>query len=258
MSLPNYLANIKSAGIYRFVWDKSQMPPQQAETLRLVVGYSEQGPFNTPVYLDNASDFIKIFGNISKKLEKRGVYFHRLALQALQAGPILALNLKKFLYETAVVNDQEIKFDMVNYKRYTPVWNTTKDLAVTDKLTEIKNVFDTNRFWTLEPNLLPTQIGDSTDKRYMTLVSTDSKETSCTVILRGFTPKGYDVTFKTWYSMAADEMPSYIEGFENMLVSDFFAEAYVFRGKFTADLATTEELKRYFNVPDGGTGTHKE
>ena len=258
MSLPNYLANIKSAGIYRFVWDKSQMPPQQAETLRLVVGYSEQGPFNTPVYLDNASDFIKIFGNISKKLEKRGVYFHRLALQALQVGPILALNLKKFLYETAVVNDQEIKFDMVNYKRYTPVWNTTKDLAVTDKLTEIKNVFDTNRFWTLEPNLLPTQIGDSTDKRYMTLVSTDSKETSCTVILRGFTPKGYDVTFKTWYSMAADEMPSYIEGFENMLVSDFFAEAYVFRGKFTADLATTEELKRYFNVADDGTVTLKE
>lgn len=258
MSLPNYLANIKSAGIYRFVWDKSQMPPQQAETLRLVVGYSEKGPFNTPVYVDNASDFIKIFGNISKKLEKRGVYFHRLALQALQAGPILALNLKKFLYETAVVNDQEIKYDMVNYKRYTPVWSTTKDPAVTDKLTEIKNVFDTNRFWTLEPNLLPSQIGDSTDKRYMTLVSTDSRETSCTVVLRGFAPKGYDVTFKTWYSTTTDEMPSYIEGFENMLVSDFFVEAYVFRGKFSAELATTEELKRYFNVADDGTVTLKE
>ena len=38
MSLPNYLAKIKSSGIYRFVWDKSEVPPQQAETLRLVVG----------------------------------------------------------------------------------------------------------------------------------------------------------------------------------------------------------------------------
>lgn len=96
MSLPNYLAKIKSAGIYRFVWDKSTAPIEAADTLRLVVGYSEKGPFNTPVYIDNTADFIKIFGNINKKLEKRGVYFHRLALQSLGAGPILALNLKKF------------------------------------------------------------------------------------------------------------------------------------------------------------------
>ena len=51
MSLPNYLAKIKSSGIYRYVFDKSLVPPQAAETLRLVVGYSEKGPFNTPVYL---------------------------------------------------------------------------------------------------------------------------------------------------------------------------------------------------------------
>ena len=59
MSLPNYLAKIKSSGIYRFVWDKSVVPAQEAETLRLVVGYSEKGPFNTPVYIDNTTDFIE-------------------------------------------------------------------------------------------------------------------------------------------------------------------------------------------------------
>ena len=56
MSIPNYLLNIKSSGIYRFVWDKSQITPQNAETLRLVVGYSEKGPFNTPVYIDNTAE----------------------------------------------------------------------------------------------------------------------------------------------------------------------------------------------------------
>ena len=96
MSLPNYLAKIKSSGIYRFVWDKSEVPPQEAEALRLVAGYSEKGPFNTPVYIDNVSDFITIFGNISKKLERKGVFFHRMAIQALAGGPILALNLKPF------------------------------------------------------------------------------------------------------------------------------------------------------------------
>ena len=96
MALANYLQQIKSSGLYRFVWDKSQLPEEAAETMRLVVGYSEKGPFNTPVYVENASDFKKIFGDINKKLERYGVYFHRLALQASQAGPILALNLKPF------------------------------------------------------------------------------------------------------------------------------------------------------------------
>ena len=39
MSLPNYLAKIKSSGIYRFVFDKSEIAPADAETIRLVVDY---------------------------------------------------------------------------------------------------------------------------------------------------------------------------------------------------------------------------
>jgi hypothetical protein len=71
--------------MYRFTFDKSQIPPAAAETMRLVVGYSEKGPFNNPVYIDNKADFISIFGNPSKRLEKKGVFFHRLALQALSS-----------------------------------------------------------------------------------------------------------------------------------------------------------------------------
>jgi hypothetical protein len=96
MSLPNYLAQIKSSGIYRFVWDKSEIAGVPAETLRLVVGYSEKGPFNTPVYITSATEFKSVYGDISKKLEKRGIFFHRLALQCLEKSPIIVLNLKKF------------------------------------------------------------------------------------------------------------------------------------------------------------------
>lgn len=35
MSLPNYLAKIKSSGVYRFVWDKSVLPAQTAETMQI-------------------------------------------------------------------------------------------------------------------------------------------------------------------------------------------------------------------------------
>ena len=66
MSLPNYLAKIKSSGIYRFVWDKSEIAGVDAEVLRLVVGYSEKGPFNTPVYIQTESEFKNIARNIMK------------------------------------------------------------------------------------------------------------------------------------------------------------------------------------------------
>lgn len=101
MAIPNYLAKIKSSGTYRYVFDKSEIPASQRNSLRLVVGYSERGPFNTPVYISDAQEFIATFGNISRRMERKGVFFHRLALQALDAGPILALNIKPFKNESA-------------------------------------------------------------------------------------------------------------------------------------------------------------
>lgn len=101
MAIANYLAKIKSSGCYRYVFDKSEIPASERNSLRLVVGYSERGPFNTPVFCSDAQEFIATFGNISRRMERKGVFFHRLAIQALEAGPILALNIKPFKNESA-------------------------------------------------------------------------------------------------------------------------------------------------------------
>ena len=102
MSIPTYLNNIKHSGIFRFVFDKSEVAETPVvDALRLVVGYSDKGPFNTPVLIRNESEFKKVFGGISKKLERYGCYFHRLALQCLKTGDaILALNIKPFTSES--------------------------------------------------------------------------------------------------------------------------------------------------------------
>lgn len=248
MSLPNYLAKIKSAGIYRFVWDKSQAPIQAAETLRLVVGYSEKGPFNTPVYIDNTADFKTIFGGISKKLEKRGVYFHRMALQALEVGPILALNLKKFTSSVPATENQEaIVGEQVNYIGLNP--SDQKELTV--KSADVMSIYNTDRFWSLDPDVLPSQLGTEND--YITITSTDSKETSCTMFVRQYKPTGYDVTVKTWYAnQKSVEMPTYLEDKLDMMIEDTFMEVYVFRGKFTPEIAKTSELSQYFTIQDDG------
>ena len=237
MSLPNYLAKIKSSGIYRFVWDKSEVAGVPAETLRLVVGYSEKGPFNTPTYIQSASEFIQIYGNINKKLERRGVYFHRLALQALTTGPILALNLKKFENET------------VNALSFAPNKSILDiDGNVNIQKLGIEDVYDTNRFWVLDANKM-----QSKTENYISIAATDSIECSNTVFFRGTNVNGYDLTVKEWYSSATtDEIPSYFEGYENLRIEDFFAEIYVFRGKFTKEIASSKEMSKYFNVDEKG------
>lgn len=96
MAIPTYLSKIKSSGIYRYVFDRTELSSSTEQSLRLVVGACEQGPFNTPVYFDSKEEFVKVFGPISRRMERKGVFFNRLAQQALDGGPILALNLKPF------------------------------------------------------------------------------------------------------------------------------------------------------------------
>lgn len=256
MSLPNYLAKIKSAGIYRFVWDKSVVPPQQAETLRLLVGYSEKGPFNTPVYIETIADFKSIYGNISKRLEKRGVYFHRMAEQALQAGPILALNLKPFNVED------------VDYVSFNGNDVPTLHLPASKKKITVSNLYDTNRFWKLDADLLPEKLSSNVKSSdYVRIVATDIKESSCSLFIKPVKNDSYaGITFRSWYTTQNVEMPEYLECIADEDMSDYFAEVYVFKGEFTrtvcegslADYFVVEDKYRIAGEKETATHIHKD
>lgn len=249
MSLPNYLSKIKSAGIYRFVFDKSEVPGEQAETLRLVVGYSEKGPFNTLVYTEKPTEFETIFGGINKKLERRGCFFHRMALQALASGPILVLNLKPF--DTDAENPEQVTASSFNVSE-------TVEMGLA-KL-GIEDIYDTTRFWHLEPEGLGNRFAQATKRsqKYITITSTDSYDTTNSIFMRGYRPTGYDISFKEWYSsvMNGEDLPSYLEGHEMDKVSEYFAEVFIFKGQFTKEIATSEALAKYFDV-DGDVVTLK-
>lgn len=246
MSLPSYLAKIKSSGVYRYVFDKSEIPSQTAETLRLVVGYSEKGPFNTPVYIDNKQDFITLYGNINKRLEKKGVFFHRMALQALSAGPILALNVKPFTASAGAVGTTE----EVAVAAFDP-WDQWNSSELPMGVIPVRDLYDTDRFWKLEEDRLPAKIAKSNPtlaEKYLNIVTTDVKDMSCSIFIRPCRPESFDITVSDWYANMTDlEMPSYFEGYEDRKLNEFFAEVYVFRGKFTYDLCTGS-LKDYFDI----------
>lgn len=247
--LPNYLANIKSSGIYRFVFDKSEMPGQEAETLRLVIGYSEKGPFNTPVYVKTEDEFKKIYGGTSKKMERYGMWFHRMALQALKAGPILAFNLKNF--EDAHAGTNKVEYATFNPSESIFLENEEQQLIFDTKLKmTVKELYNIDRFWTLEPEQLEDYVNEQDKHGYITIATTDSKDTSVTIFMRGYEPKGYDVPFMEWYSavLNGEELPSYLEGHERDLVSQYWAEMFIFKGEFTPEIAASDKLAKFFDV----------
>jgi hypothetical protein len=250
MAIPVYLQQFKAAGVYRVVFDKSTVQGVDSEILRLVVGYSEKGPFNIPTYVTSASDFRAIYGDISKKLEKRGIFFHRLAIQALSAGPILALNLKKFDGETvdgATINTN---------------FNPSFEPIDTVKI-NVEDIYDTSRFWELSAEKLNDlrSVSGSVMDQYINICATNTKDCSGTYIIRkaaGQKVSGYNLTISDWYSDGATELPEYLEPYKNSLVSDFFAEIYVFKGRFIASqVLASSTLKNYFVVDTDEYGKPK-
>ena len=241
MAIPVHLQQFKAAGIYRVVFDKSTIMGIDSEILRLVVGYSEVGPFNIPVYVKSASEFKSIYGDISKKLEKRGVYFHRMAIQALTSGPILCLNLKKFSGE--VVGGATINTD----------FNPSFDIIDTVKI-NVEDIYDTSRFWELSAEKLINlkSVNNTVMDQYINIATTNTKESSGTFFIRkasGNKMNTYNITVSDWYSDKVEEMPDYLMPYKNSKISDFFAEIYVFKGHFTADqVLASSTLKNYFDL----------
>lgn len=231
-----HLANIKSSGVYRFVFDKSEVTNTIPQTMRLVVGYSEKGPFNTVMYIKNEGEFREIYGNPSKKLEKYGCFFHRLALQALAKEPILCLNLKDFSDETL----EAISFDMIN----------ANVLPAAEKI-EVEKIFDAGGLWTLSPEALSDTFDDmdGKKKKYITMSITDTKKCSNTVFMRPSLVKGYDISLRDWYNTYNNgEYPDYLEKVLSTLVSDYMVDVYIFRGQFTKEVATSPTFANYFTI----------
>ena len=243
MAIPVHLQQFKAAGVYRVVFDKSTMLNNEPETLRLVVGYSEVGPFNCPVYVKDPQEFVQYFGNISKKLEKRGIFFHRMCLQMLAVSPIICLNLKKFSGETVGASTINTGFN-VNYD------------PIDDVKINVEDIFDKTRFWEISAEQLNdlNSVDGITLNNYINLSVTDTYNSSVSYFIRkpsGSKISEFNLTVSDWYSDKYEEMPEYLHGLEHRLISDFFAEIYVFKGRFkAAQVLASDTLKKYFVATD--------
>lgn len=136
----------KAAGTYFIVRDNSQVAELEAENkMRLMFINVEQGPVNVAVSFakGDKTGFQSIFGKATRAMRKAGNFSIDTCLDALEAGPITVINLRKF------TNDHKAGVSFFN----TSTSGSSIDSTV---VTEIpyRKLFHTNTFWTPNYNAL--------------------------------------------------------------------------------------------------------
>jgi len=215
MALSPQLLQFKSSGVYRLEFDKSQTSNIDVETLRLVVGTSRKGPYNTPVLIETVEAFINVFGDIDRNLEKKRMFFHRSAIEALSRGPILALNLGKM----------ETGADTANYQALSTT-GSVADSESTGGSADYSEFFNTDKFWTPsdENTLNEINAGENNLLNFVNI-----KQDSITVIARQAADVSeFNMTAREWYGEG--NVPSHLNQYDRM--SDYMLDVFVFKGEF--------------------------
>lgn len=249
MAISPELQQFKSSGVYRLEFDKSQTVNVPQETIRLVVGHSATGPYNTPVFIENTEQFLQAFGSVDKNLERRGMYFHRSALEALSRGPILAVNLFK---STLDVDGNEV--DSASWASIAT--NGSKQgLSSVAGTSGFSTFHDTERFWIPTDDKLLRVVEQSyavedvdAGMQDRTLNFVNIKQDPITVIVRqAADTRGFEITAREWYGEG--NQPEGVNPLD--YISEYMVDVLVFKGKFEASELNNDPVYGAYFDEDG-------
>lgn len=241
MAISTELYGLKSAGTYRFEKDQSVVrTPNDVETdMRVMVGFSKVGPFNTIVRVDNTKQFTDIFGGIDRTLERRGCYFHRSCLAALSMGPIYCLN----LLNLGDVEDSDTA--VVDVKRFSTSFGQAN---LVGEAYPYAKMYNTSTFWTPSEEALLANVDANVEYKSDScndlLTFTNIGKSPVSILVRrasDYNSTAYNITLQEWYGKG--NTPAYLN--ENSLVSDFFVDVFIFNGNWGADTESGSESAPY-------------
>jgi hypothetical protein len=217
-------SQFKASGVYTLEFDASQNVILTSQTIRLVVGFSNVGPFNTPVYIPDATTMIAIFGDIDRSLENKGSFFHRSVFTCLSQGPVFALNLLKLNDDASSASP-----DQVTYKSFsldTEQYNG----VVTERL--YSSYYNKERFWFPDPEYFLATLSVADQGKLFNL--TNLGKSPMSIIVRKSTDStapllGFNIFAIDWYG--ANNVPSFMHPYD--YISDYFIDVIAVSGDWT-------------------------
>jgi uncharacterized protein YnzC (UPF0291/DUF896 family) len=233
MALPVYLSNLRSSGVYTFEFDRSQIVTTTTSTIRLLIGFSKVGPFNTPVFCQDSAFFTQVFGPRDKQLEKKGSYFHLSALEMLREAPIIVLNLLN-------LDSTLDKTEFISFSTSATEVNQETGFA------PLSGNFNTSKFWKLDTDKTLKNINNQEGytKSLLNFVNVGRKTIS--VIVTQGNIQGLDITAKDWYGEA--DVPEFMDGSD--LINDYCVRVNIIKGDYTdfETLSVDPILGDYFDT----------
>jgi hypothetical protein len=234
-------SQFKASGVYTLEFDNTASVIVTSTTIRLVVGFSNKGPFNTPVYIPDTTTMIAVFGDIDRSLENRGSFFQRSILTCLNAGPVFALNLLK-------LNDDidSPTADLVKYRSYSLDTEQYNGI-LTSKL--YSSFYNKERFWFPSTEYFLATLSLLDQGRLFSLVNLGQQPMS--VIIRKSTDsttpiRGYNIFAIDWYG--AENVPSFMHPYD--YIQDYFIDVIAVAGDWTnyPALSVDPQWSQYFTA----------
>jgi len=199
----------QAAGLY-FI-ERTSPPLSAAAELdgyRLLIGQSKKGVTNKIIRIDTYPQFVQLFGDIDRRLERRGGFFHRSAEIMLAQGPIKVMNVRSYDDTLDVVQAIGLNIQM----------DDNGNSVLSDR--PYTNYFNTDRNWFVdEENIIP-----SNDTDLLHIVNIGNKD--LTVFVRPLKNVIYKQTIGEYYELLDQALPESIE--PTMLLNDTFVEVFVF------------------------------
>lgn len=239
------LSQFKSAGVYTIEVDQSERIVVTSQSLRLVPGFSKQGPFNVPVFIRSTKDRLRFYGENDKKLERKGSFFHRSIDTCLLQTPVFAINL---LNVNQSPSDASI--DIVDAKALSVDTSIANLGTVSDKYS---NFFNKERFWKADTDYLQGVLinkyssGNAQSAPLFQFANVGTKKLSF-IVRKAVGLSGYDVPATEWYGSDTNIPFEWIRPYDQM--KDYFVQIIAVEGDWTKynQLSTDPNFSQYFNA----------
>jgi hypothetical protein len=239
------LSQFKSAGVYTIEIDQSERIVVTTQSLRLLPGFSKVGPFNAPVFIRNTRDLQKFYGELDRKVERKGSFFHRSIQTALLQSPVFAINL---LGGVNMAPDSSL--DMSDAISLSVDSDTANFGTYSDKYV---NFFNRERFWKADSEYL---LGVASNKEGVNNAESTSliqvanvgTKTLSFIFRKAIGLQGYDVFAKDWYGSDTNIPYEWIRPYDR--IKDYFISMIAVEGDWTnyTSLSTDPFFADYFST----------
>ena len=234
------LSDYKASGVYFVEIDNSIITRRSYNSAsRLAVGFSTVGPFNRPVFLSGPADVTQLFGNIDRKLERKGCFTNRNIRTMVSRSPIFAINLMPI-----DTTDSSKNADVVGYSTL----SMTAEHENFEGNTLYAYLYDRSRFWIADDNTFVKNVFLNSANEELKQRDASAEDYKDYALAAGFGVgncgtkdlslivrkaeglTGYNVTFLDWYGN--EESIPYKWVNPRDYVSDYFVQVIAITGKW--------------------------